>query len=93
MEQSEDCLDYNKNGKKLLLEKALSKWSEAYLATMLEGVKHEMSLIYLISLTNLGILKQSDFTEDEINMVKSFALEKLFRQRILKEYVAVSFIE
>ena len=75
MEQNEDCFDYNKNGRKFLLEKTSIKWSEAYLATMFEGVKHERSLVFWISLTNFDILKQSDFTDDEINMVKNFALE------------------
>jgi len=40
---------------------------EVYFATMLEDVRHEKSLILLLSLTNQDILKQSKFTNDEIN--------------------------
>ena len=66
---------------------------EAYFATMFEDVRHERSLILLLSLTDPDILKQSKFTDDEINIIKNLALEKLHRQRILKEYHAVSLLE
>ena len=66
---------------------------ESYFSTMFEDVRHERSLILLLSLTNPDILKQSKFTDDEINIIKSLALEKLHRQRILKEYHAVSLLE
>ena len=66
---------------------------EAYLATMFEGVRHERSLILLLTLTVSDNLKQSQFTDDEINMIKNLALEKLHRQLILKEYEASSLLE
>ena len=66
---------------------------KAYFATMFEDVRHERCLILLLSLTDPDILKQSKFTDDEINMIKSLALEKIYRARILKEYVAASFLE
>ena len=66
---------------------------EAYFATMFEDVRHERSLILLLSLTDPDILKHSKFTDDEINIIKNLALEKLHRQRILKEYHAVSLLE
>ena len=66
---------------------------EAYFATMFEDVRHERSLILLLSLTDPDKLNQSKFTNDEINIIKHLALEKLYRQRILKEYHAVSLLE
>ena len=66
---------------------------EAYFATILEDVRHERSLLLLLSLTDPVILKQSKFTDDEINIIKNIALEKLHRQRILKEYHAVLLVE
>ena len=50
-------------------------------------------IILLLSLTDPDILKQSKFTDDEINIIKNLALETLYRQRILKEYHAVSLLE
>ena len=66
---------------------------EEYFTTIFEDVRHERSLILLLSITDPDVLKQSKFTDDEINITKSLALEKLHRQRILKEYHAVSLIE
>ena len=63
---------------------------EAYFTTLFDDVRHERSLILLLSLTDPDILKQSKFTDDEIEIIKNLALEKLHRQRILKEYHAVS---
>ena len=60
---------------------------------MFEGVKHERSLLVLLSLTDPGILKQSKFTEDEIVIINNLGLEKINRERIMKEYVAVSLPE
>ena len=47
----------------------------------------------LLSLTDLDVLRQSKFTDHEIEVTKNLGLEKLHRQRILKEYVASSLIE
>ena len=66
---------------------------EAYFDSIFEDDRHERSLILLLSLTDPDILKQSKFTDDEINIIKNLALEKLYRQRTLKEYHAVSLLE
>ena len=42
---------------------------------MFEDVRHERSLILLLSLTDPDFLKQSKFTDDEININKNLALE------------------
>ena len=60
---------------------------------MFEDVRHERSLIFLLLLTDSGFLKLSKLTDDEIKLIKNIALEKLHRQRILKKYVAISFLE
>ena len=65
---------------------------EAYFSTMFEDVRHKRSFI-LLSLTDPEILGQSKFNDDEIKIIKSLALEKLQRRRILKEYHAVSLLE
>ena len=66
---------------------------EAYFSNLFEDTRHERSLILLLSPTDPDILKQSKFTDDEINTIKSLALEKLHRQRILKKHHAVSLLE
>ena len=66
---------------------------EQYFATMFEDVRHERSLILLLSLTDPDILKQSKFTDDEVNIIKSLAPEKLHRQRILKKHIAMDLLE
>ena len=57
---------------------------------MFDDIRLERSLIFLLSLTDPDILKQSKLTNDEINIIKNLALEKLHRQRTLNEYFAVS---
>ena len=66
---------------------------EKIFASMFEDVRHERSLILFISLTDADILKQSKFTDHELNITKNLALGKVHRKRILKEYVAVSILE
>ena len=66
---------------------------EAYFATVFEDVRHERSLILLLSLVEPSILKQSKFTDLEIEIIKNLALEKLHRQRILKEHIAMDLLE
>ena len=56
---------------------------EAYFNTIFEDVRHERSLKLILSLTDPDILKQSKFTQDEINIVKNIAFEKLHGQRML----------
>ena len=66
---------------------------EAYFNTIFEDVRHERSLILLLSLVEPDILKQGKFTDHEIEIIKNIALEKLHRQRILKEVVAMDILE
>ena len=66
---------------------------EAYFSNFFEDVRHEQSLILLLSLVEPDILKQSKFTDDEIEIIKNLALEKLHRRRILKEHVAMDLLE
>ena len=65
---------------------------EQYFATF-EDVRHERSLILLLPLTDPDILRQSNFTDDEIEIIKNLSLEKLHRQRILKEVAAMDLLE
>ena len=66
---------------------------EQYFAMIFEDVRHERSLILLLSLVEPSILKQSKFTDHEIETIKNLALEKLHRMRILKEHIAMDLIE
>ena len=66
---------------------------EQYFATVFEDVRHERSLILLLSLVEPSILKQSKFRDHEIEIIKNLALEKLHRQRILKEHFAMDLLE
>ena len=66
---------------------------EQYFAMILEDVRHERSLILLLSLLEPSILQQSKFTDQEIEIIKNLALEKLHRQRILKEQIALDLLE
>ena len=63
---------------------------EPYLATMFEDIRHNRSLILLISLTDPDTFKQSKITHGELKILKNLAPEKLHRQRLLKEYVVAS---
>ena len=60
---------------------------------MFECVRHERSLLVLLSITDPDLLKQSKLADDEMNIRKNLALEKIHRQRILKEYHAKSLLE
>ena len=66
---------------------------EASFSTMFEDVRHERSLILLLLLTDPDVLKESNFTDDEIEIIKNLALEKLQKQSILKEHVARDLLE
>ena len=66
---------------------------EAYFNTIFEDIRYDRSLILLLSLIEPDILKQSKFTNYEIEIIKNLALEKLHRQRILKEVVAMDILE
>ena len=64
-----------------------------YFATNFKIVRHERSLILLLILVEPDILKQCKFTDHEIDIIKSFALEKLHRQRNIKEIIALDLLE
>ena len=66
---------------------------EAYFNTIFEDFRHERSLILLLSWVEPTILKQSKFTDHEIEIIKNLGLEKLHRQRILKEHIAMDLLE
>ena len=66
---------------------------EAYFSNLFEDIRHERSLIILLTLTDSDVLKQSKFTNDEIENIRNITLEKLHRQRILKEVVAMDLLE
>ena len=66
---------------------------EAYFSTIFDDIRHDRSLISLLSLKEANILKQSNFLDDEIEIIKSLALEKLHRQRVLTEHVAMDLLE
>ena len=66
---------------------------EVYLSNLLEDVRHERSLVLLLSLVEPDILKQSKFTDHEINIIKDIALDKIRRQRVLKEKKAMDLLE
>ena len=53
---------------------------EADFATMFEEVRHERYLILLLSLTDQDIIKKSNLTDHEPNVIKNLALEKMHRQ-------------
>ena len=57
---------------------------------MFEDVRHERSLILMLSIADPDILRHSKIADDEIEIKKNLALEKIHRQRIIKEYIAVS---
>ena len=66
---------------------------EAYFSNLFEDIRHERSLILILSLTDPDILKQSKFTDDEIEIIKNLALGKFHRQRFLKEHVAMDLLK
>ena len=64
---------------------------EAYFDSLFDDVSHELSLILLLS--KADILGKSRFSDHEIEIIKNIALEKLHRQRNLKEVIALEFLE
>ena len=92
MEQNEEYLNHVTNEEKAIIEKILNKQMEANLTNMFEDDRHERSLILLLSLTDPHTLKNK-FTDDETNIMKSLALEKLHRHKCLEEYVALQILK
>ena len=66
---------------------------ENYFIKLFDNIHYERSLILLLSLTDPDILKQAKFTDDEVEIIKNLALEKLHRQRNLKEIVALDLLK
>ena len=66
---------------------------ETYFSTIFGDVRHERSLVFLLSLVEPRILKPSKVTDHELEIIKNLALEKLHRQRILKEHIAMDLLE
>ena len=66
---------------------------ENYFANLFEDIRYERSLILLLSLTDSNILTQYGYKEDEINIIKNIALEKIHRQKQLKDYIRANLIE
>ena len=66
---------------------------EACFSNLFEDVRHERSPILSLSLVEPDTLKQSKFTDNEVNIMKDNALEKKIRQPNPKEYVAMDLLE
>ena len=69
---------------------------EQYFDTVFENVRHERnerSLLLELSFVEPYILIQSKLTDHEISCIKNLALEKLHRQRLLKENIALDLLE
>ena len=66
---------------------------ENYFIKLFDNIHYERSLILLLSLTDPDIMRQAKFTDDEIEIIKNLALEKLHRQRMLKEYYALQLLD
>ena len=69
MEQNEEFLHYNKNEEKSEIERILTKWMESFFATMFEDVRQERSLIFLLPSTDPDLMKRSNFTDHEIDIL------------------------
>ena len=66
---------------------------EVYFSNLFEDVKHERSLMLLLSLPDPDILRQSNFTDYDKEIIKNLAVEELYRQRILKEHNGMDLFE
>ena len=66
---------------------------EAYFDSIFEDIRHERSLILLLSLVEPDILRQNKFLDHEIDITINIAFEKLHRQRNLKEIIALELLE
>ena len=58
---------------------------EQNFSSLFEEIRYERSFLYLLSLIDPDILRQSKFTDYEIVSIKNLAVEKLHRQRNLKK--------
>ena len=62
---------------------------EQYFNNIFEDIRHERSLILLLSIVESDILRESKFLDHEIDVIKNIALEKLHRQCNLKKNIAL----
>ena len=66
---------------------------EQYFNTIFEDIRYERALILILSLVEPDILKQSKFNDHEVEIIRDIALQKLNRQRNLKEIAALDLLE
>ena len=66
---------------------------EAFFNTIFKDIRYERCVILLLGLVEPSILKQSNFTDEEITIIKDIVLQKLHRQRNLKEIIALDLLE
>ena len=66
--------------------------TETYFASFFKGLRHEGSLVSLVSLTD-ETLNQTGFPDHEIKTLRNLALEKLHIQKSSKVYVALQLLE
>ena len=66
---------------------------ENYFIKLFDNIHCERSLITLLSLTNPDLLRQTKVTDDEREIFRNIALQKLKRQVDLKQYVALELLE
>ena len=66
---------------------------EQNFSNLFEDIRYEGALILLLSIVEPDTLKQSKFADNEVSIIKDVALEKIFRQRNLKECVAMDLVE
>ena len=66
---------------------------EQSFVSMFEDIRHELLLIILLSPTDSDCLRKSKFTDHEMKIVNTLALEIFHRHKKLKDYVAVSLLE
>ena len=99
-EQHEDYHEFIKNEEKSIIEIFLKNECKTpsgcfkpndwrFILQIFEDVRHGRWLILLVSLSDEGILKKAGSTDYELFFIKSLALEKLRRQRTLKECIAL----
>ena len=66
---------------------------EHYFNNNFEDIRHERSLILLLSIIEPDIFSQTKLLDPEIEIIKNIAPEKLHRQRNPKEIVAMDLLE
>ena len=66
---------------------------ENYFAEIFEHVGHERLSQLILTVTDPNTLKQSKFTNHEINTMKISASEKIHRPTLLKKHIALHFLE